>query len=94
MEKPTGSLNELSRSQSRSSGGPVSPGAAGARELNLLSAVSLLKWKKNAVGPRVLGFKVRTIILNMTCRFCSLGTEEKEERGTRQSGDTRTKQVS
>ena len=35
------------------------PESAVARELSILSAASLLKWKKNAVGPKMLGFKVR-----------------------------------
>ena len=34
------------------------PESAVAKELSILSASSLLKWKKNAVGPKMLGFKV------------------------------------
>ena len=36
--------------------GPES--SAGGKELSILSASSLLKWKKNVVGPKVLGLKV------------------------------------
>ena len=35
------------------------PESAVSKELSILSAASLLKWKKNAVGPKMLGFKVR-----------------------------------
>ena len=34
------------------------PESAVAKELSILSAASLLKWKKNAVAPKMLGFKV------------------------------------
>ena len=34
------------------------PESAVSKELSILSAASLLKWKKNAVGPKMLGFKV------------------------------------
>ena len=38
---------------------PSDPESAVAKELSILSASSLLKWKKNAVGPIMLGCKVR-----------------------------------
>ena len=34
------------------------PESAVAKELSILSASRLLKWKKNAVAPKMLGFKV------------------------------------
>ena len=48
------------------------PESAVARELSILSAASLLKWKKNAVGPKMLGFKVRIMIMRSVHPYNSL----------------------
>ena len=68
MERTTLSLmKNLSRNQSRH----LPDTRAQERELSVLSAVKLLRWKKNVVGPRVLGFKVDHICLFLKKYFSS-----------------------
>ena len=63
------------------------PESAVARELSILSAASLLKWKKNAVGPKMLGFKVR--IMRSVYPYNSLALLRK----TRERKKTRKKKI-
>ena len=65
------------------------PESAVSKELSILSAASLLKWKKNAVGPKMLGFKVRLMRSVDIYNSLSLLKENKRKKKDHEEKDTR-----
>ena len=65
------------------------PESAVSKELSILSAASLLKWKKNAVGPKMLGFKVRLMRSVDIYNSLSLLKENKRKKKDPEEKDTR-----